>query len=74
MDSVTYIFLYGCEKWTVTADSEKRIQAFETKYLRKLVRISCLERKTNNWVRSKISILMGPQELVLATVKRRKLA
>ena len=52
----------------------KKIQAFKTKCTRKLLRISCLEYKTNDWVRSKINFLMGPQEPLLATVKRRKLA
>ena len=33
-----------------------------------------LEHKTNDWVRSKIDFLVGPQEPLLATVKRRKLA
>ena len=54
-------------------DWRKRIQAFETKCLRKLLLISCLEHKTNDWLRSKINFLVGPQELLLATVKRRKL-
>ena len=31
---VTSILIYGCEIWTLFADSEKRIQAFETKHLR----------------------------------------
>ena len=52
------------------ADSEKRIQAFETKCLRKL-RFSYLEHKTNDWVRSKVNFLVGPQVPLLATVKRR---
>ena len=56
------------------ADSEKRIQAFETKCLRKLLRISHLERKTNDWVQSKINFLVGPQKAILAAVKRQKLA
>ena len=30
---VTSILLYGCETWTLLADSEKRIQAFKTKCL-----------------------------------------
>ena len=33
-----------------------------------------LEHKTNDWVRSKINFLVGPQEPLLATVKRQKLA
>ena len=36
--------------------------------------ISYLEHKMNDWVRSKINILLSPQEPLLATVKRRKLA
>ena len=52
---------------------KKRIQAFGTKRTRKLLRISSLERKTNDWVRSNISFLEGKQEPLLAIVKRRKL-
>ena len=33
-----------------------------------------MEHKTNNWAWSEISSLVGPQEPLLATVKRRKLA
>ena len=66
------IFLYGCETWTLLADSEKRIQAFEIKCLRKLLRISHLEHKSNDWMRSKINFLVGPQEPLPATGKRRK--
>ena len=60
--------LYGCETWTLLADSEKRIQAFETKCPRKLLRISYLEHRTNDWVQSNVSFLVGPQEPLLATV------
>ena len=35
---------------------------------------SYLEHKANGWVRSKLNVLVGPQERLLATVKRRKLA
>ena len=53
---------------------KKRIQAFETKCLRNLLRISYLVHKTNDWVRSKINFLVGQQEPLLATAKRRKLS
>ena len=33
-----------------------------------------MEHKTNDWVRSKINFIVGPQKPLLATVKRRKLA
>ena len=66
---VASILLYGCESWTVLADSEKKIQAFETKCMVKLLHISYLEHKTNGWVRSKINFLVGLHEPLLATIK-----
>ena len=65
---VIAILNYGCETWTPLPDSEKRIQAFETKYPRKLLCIPCLEPKTNDGVQSKINFIVGPQESLLATV------
>ena len=35
--------------------------------MRKLLRISYLEHKTNDWVRNKINFLVGPQESLVAT-------
>ena len=72
--SLVTSILYGCKTWTLLADSEKSIQAFETKCLGKLLRISYLEQKTNDWVRNKINFLVGSQEPLLVTVKRRKFA
>ena len=71
---VISILLCGCESSTLLADSEKGIQAFETKCLRKLLRISYMEHKTNDWVRNRISFFVSPQESLLATVKRQKFA
>ena len=70
---VTSILLYNCEALTLLVDLEKRIQAFKTKCLRKLLPISYLERKTNEWVQRMINFLVSLQEPPLATVKRRKL-
>ena len=70
---VTAILLNGCEPGP-HADSERRIQAFETQRLCLVLRVSYLEHKTNDWVRGKINFLVDPQEPLLATVKRRKLA
>ena len=37
---VTFIFLYACESWTLTAEPQiRRIQAMEMKYYRKILRI-----------------------------------
>ena len=68
------ILLYGCGTRIPLADSEKRIQAFETKRLRTLFCIFYLEHKTNGWVGSKINSLVGPQISLLAIVQRGKRA
>ena len=47
---VNSILLYGCETWTLLA---------ETRCFRKLLHISYLELKTNTWVWSKINFLVG---------------
>ena len=44
---VTSVLSYGCETWTLLAVSWKTMQAFETMCLRKLLRISYLEHRTN---------------------------
>ena len=51
-----------------------KIKALETKCMRNLLRISSMEHRTYDWVRTKIIFLVGPQEPLLATVKRQKLA
>ena len=56
---VTCIPLYCCETWTLLADSEKRTQVFKTKCLGEVFRISYLEHKTNDWVQSNCSRLIG---------------
>ena len=71
---VVSILLYGCETWTLLADDERRIQALETRCLRKLLRISHREDKTSDCVQSLVKSLVGPREPLLATVRRRKLA
>ena len=70
---VTSIFLYACESWTLTAELQRRIQAMEMKYYRKILRISYKHHVTNKEVRAKIQQAIGPHEDLLTTVKRRKL-
>ena len=71
---VVSVLLYGCETWTLLADTERRIEAFELKCWRRLLRLTYLDRKTNEYVRSTVELFIGPQEPLLATVKRRKLS
>ena len=37
---ITFIFLYGCESWTLTAELQRRIQAMEIRCYRRILRIS----------------------------------
>ena len=71
---VIAILLYGCESWTMLADAERKIYAFENKCHRRLLRTSYKDRISNEFVRDQITTLVGHQEPLLATVKRRKLA
>ena len=64
---------YGCESWTLNAQSEKRINAFEMKYYRKSLRIPYTAHRTNENVQDDIVHQCGNQETVLLIVKRRKI-
>ena len=59
---VMSIFLYACESWTLTADTERRIQAMEMR-----------GHISNEEVRNRTRQAIGPHEDLLTTVKRRKL-
>ena len=51
---VISIFLYACESLTLTAELEKRAQAFEMRCYRRLLDISYKDHVTNEEVRRKI--------------------
>ena len=70
---VMSIFMYTCESWTLTAETEKRIQAMETRCLRKLLGITYRDRITNEEVRNKTRQAIEPHDDLLTTVKQRKL-
>ena len=62
---------YGCESWTLGKNEEARLDAFEMKGLRKILRVSCMDnKKTIEWVLNKA----GVNRELLDTVKARKLA
>ena len=45
---VLSILLYGCEAWTLTAETQRRIRAFESKCYRRMLRVSYTEHRTND--------------------------
>ena len=70
---VMSIFLYACERWTITADIERRIQALEMRCFRKLLGISHRDHITNEEVETRIGNAIGGNEDLLTSVKRHKL-
>ena len=43
------VVMYGCESWTFRKNEETRLEAFEMKGLRKILRVSWTAKKTNEW-------------------------
>ena len=70
---VISIFLYACESWTLTAELEKRPQAFEVRCYRRLFNISYNDHVINKEVRRKISAAIGKYNEFLTLVKKRML-
>ena len=60
----------GCESWTLRKNEETRLDAFEMKGLRRMLRVSWTAKKTNEWVLNKAAV----KRELLDTVKARKLA
>ena len=67
---VISIFLYTCESWTLTAELEKRTDAFEMRCYRRLLNISCKDHVTNEEVCRKIQAAIGEYEGLLTLVKK----
>ena len=70
---VISIFLYVCESWALTAELEKRTQAFEMRCYRRLLNISYKDHVTNEEAHRKIQVAIGEYDELLTLVKKRKL-
>ena len=66
-------FVISCESWTLTAELEKRMQAFEMRCCRRLLNISYKDHITNDEVRRKIQAAIGEYGEFLTLVNKRKL-
>ena len=64
------VVMYGCESWTLRKNEETRLETFEMKGPRKILRVSWTAKKTNEWVLNKAEV----KRELLDTVKARKLA
>ena len=69
----TSIFLYAFESWTLRAELQRGVQALEMRCYRKILRISCKDHVINEEVRAKVQQAIGPHEVPLTIVNRRKL-
>lgn len=63
------VLMYGCEGWTLTKADERRIEAAEMWFLRRLLRISWTSHRTNDSILQELNI----QRTLLSNIKRRKL-
>ena len=66
-------FLYACEKWTMTAEIERRIQALQMRFYSRLLNISYKVHVTNAEVHNRIQNTTGVHDDLLTMVKKRKL-
>ena len=69
---VTFIFLYACESWTLTAKFRRRKQNMEMRCYCKITHISYTDHVVNEEVCAKIQQAIRPQEDLLNIVKRCK--
>ena len=69
------ILLYDCESWTLTAELEleKRMQTFEMRCYRRLLKILYKDHVTKEVVRRKIQEAIGEHDEHPILVKKRKL-
>ena len=64
------IATYGCESWTINKTSERKINAFELKCYRTILKVNCTEKRTNNSILQELNIKEG---WLLSTIIKRKL-
>ena len=63
------ILLYGCECWTLTKDTKRRLEAAEVWFIRRIMKVSWKERKTNE----EVMHMAGYSRSLLDTTHERQL-
>ena len=63
------VLLYGCETWTVSRKMKKRLEATEMWFIRRMMRIPWVARRTNQEVLQ----MAGMSRELITTVRRRQL-
>jgi len=49
------VVIYGCESWTIKKTEHRRIDAFELRCWRRLLRVPWTARRSNQWILKEIS-------------------
>ena len=70
---VISIFLFARDSLTLTAELDKRTQAFEMRCYRRLLNIWYKDHVTNEEVRRKVQAAIGEYDELLTLIKKRKL-
>ena len=63
------VLLYGCECWTLIKDLEKKLEAAEMWFIRRIMKVSWTERKTNEEVMG----MAGYKRSLIKTIRERQL-
>ena len=63
------VLLYGCECWTITNNIRKKLEATEMWFLRRILKISWLEKKSNQEVLE----MSGQERSLIKTIRKRQM-
>ena len=66
---VLSVLLYGCECWTLNKDTERKLEAAEMWYLRRIMKISWTERKSNEDIMETVQY----KRSLVKTIRKRQL-
>ncbi|GFO08985.1 endonuclease-reverse transcriptase [Plakobranchus ocellatus] len=63
------IHLHGCQCWTLTKDTEQRLEAVEMWFIRRIMKVSWTKRKTT----AEVMDMAGYKRSLLNTIRERRL-
>ena len=63
------IILYGCESWTATTETRKKLEAAEMWFFRRMLRISWTEKRTNESILEETN----QERSLINTIRKRQL-
>ena len=59
------VVIYGCESWTVKKAERQRFDTFEQWYCRRLLRVPCCARRSNQFILKEISPGISLERMML---------